>query len=186
MCGAFPTTGGRHAIVSRLCRSIATFETPLARAADLVFGDLRLGGADLSRGRSSRSYALRAAHSRKRWSVVRLTALSSAISLISLAVIQELNRKGLPITRLRADTDKISRALVAVARYEEHRVYHPRGAPWFDEWETELLAFPNAAHDDQVDTAAYAARQLTRIPTGEPRRQQATKTLLGGIRDKQF
>ena len=37
-----------------------------------------------------------------------------------------------------------------VARYEEHWVFHPRAAAWLEEWEEELLAFPNAAHDDQV------------------------------------
>jgi predicted phage terminase large subunit-like protein len=103
-----------------------------------------------------------------------------------LAVVQELGRKGLPIHRLRPDRDKVSRALVAVARYEEHRVYHPRGAGWLDEWETELLAFPNAAHDDQVDTAAYAARELYRIATPGRRQRQSHRTTFAGIKDKQF
>lgn len=65
-------------------------------------------------------------------------------------MVQELTRKGLPIRRLRPDRDKVERALVAVARYEEHWVFHPRAAAWLEEWEEELLAFPNAAHDDQV------------------------------------
>jgi predicted phage terminase large subunit-like protein len=103
-----------------------------------------------------------------------------------LAVVQELGRKGLPIHRLRPDRDKVSRALVAVARYEEHRVYHPRGADWIDEWETELLAFPNAAHDDQVDTAAYAARELHRIPSPGLRQRQSHRTTFAGIKEKQF
>jgi predicted phage terminase large subunit-like protein len=103
-----------------------------------------------------------------------------------LAVVQELNRKGLPIHRLRPDRDKISRALVAVARYEEHRVHHPRGASWLDEWEAELLAFPNAAHDDQVDTAAYAARQLERIGRTRRRSTNQQPTITGGIRTKQL
>jgi predicted phage terminase large subunit-like protein len=87
---------------------------------------------------------------------------------------------------LTRSTFGISRALVAVARYEEHRVFHPRGADWLDEWETELLAFPNAAHDDQVDTVAYAARELARLPSAEPRRQRASRTVFGGIRTKKF
>ncbi|MBN1609267.1 MAG: phage terminase large subunit, partial [Polyangiaceae bacterium] len=69
-----------------------------------------------------------------------------------------------PIRRLRPDKDKLSRALVALARYDEHRVFHPRRADWLAEWEDELIAFPNAAHDDQVDTVAYAARLLTNLP----------------------
>jgi predicted phage terminase large subunit-like protein len=101
-----------------------------------------------------------------------------------LGVIQELNRKGLPIRRLRPDRDKVARALVAVARYEEHRVFHPRAAAWLSEWEEELLSFPNAAHDDQVDTVAYAARELQNVAVGRPRRRERQATVMGGIRDR--
>jgi predicted phage terminase large subunit-like protein len=106
-----------------------------------------------------------------------------------LGVIQELSRKGrLPIRRLRPDRDKVSRALVAVARYEERRVHHPRGAVWLDEWEAELLAFPNAAHDDQVDTVSYAARELERIGTARRSRRAAgqRRAVFAGIKNKQL
>jgi predicted phage terminase large subunit-like protein len=103
-----------------------------------------------------------------------------------LGVIQELGRRGLPIRRLRPDTDKVARALVAVARYEEHRVFHPRGAPWLSEWEEELLSFPNAAHDDQVDTVAYAARELRNIAVGRGRRRERRAGVMAGVRDREF
>lgn len=77
-----------------------------------------------------------------------------------LNIIQELVREGLPIVRLEPDKDKVTRALPACARYEEHRVFHPRGAQFVDAFETELLVFPNGKNDDQVDTVAYAALQL--------------------------
>jgi predicted phage terminase large subunit-like protein len=86
-----------------------------------------------------------------------------------LTIIQELLREGLPIIRLEPDKDKVSRALPACARYEEHRIFHPTGDGygWVkEEWEPELLSFPNAAHDDQVDTVAYAALQLPMLGFG--------------------
>lgn len=77
------------------------------------------------------------------------------------ALIRSLIAEGLPIVKLEPDTDKVTRALPACARYEEHRVFHPLGVPWVqEEWEPELLAFPNATNDDQVDTVSYAALQL--------------------------
>lgn len=101
-----------------------------------------------------------------------------------LGVVQELVRKGLPIRRLDPDRDKVARALVAVARYEEHRVYHRRGAGWLRGWEDELTAFPNAANDDQVDTVAYAARLLPTLSAERPRRREPKgRTRFGGVRD---
>lgn len=102
-----------------------------------------------------------------------------------LAIIQELLREGLPIIRLEPDKDKVSRALPACARYEEHRIFHPLGVAWVkDEWEPELLSFPNAAHDDQVDTVAYAALQLPTLGHGgmrggSPAPDNGTETFRG-------
>lgn len=72
----------------------------------------------------------------------------------------EMGVAGITLVRLKADTDKITRSIPAQVRSEQHRVYWPAGAGWLDEWESELLAFPNGAHDDQVDTFSYAALRL--------------------------
>lgn len=107
-----------------------------------------------------------------------------------LQVIQELLRDGLPIVRLEPDKDKVSRALPACARYEEHRIFHPRGASWVDEMESEMLVFPNGAHDDQVDAIAYAALQLPLMSLGERRGsyKQAERgtTITGGLLSQNF
>lgn len=103
-----------------------------------------------------------------------------------LTVIQELVRKGLPIRKLEADADKVARALVAVARYEEGKIRHPREAPWLSEWEDELLAFPNGANDDQVDTVAYAARELAMLSGVKRKQQDRGKTHFGGLRNKRL
>ena len=34
-------------------------------------------------------------------------------------------------------------------------VYHLEGADWLNNFETELLAFPNGTYDDQVDVISY-------------------------------
>jgi predicted phage terminase large subunit-like protein len=66
---------------------------------------------------------------------------------------------GLPIRELIADKNKVSRALLAVAKYESGMVYHPVKAAWLDDFEFELLSFPQATYDDQVDCVAYAMTQ---------------------------
>jgi predicted phage terminase large subunit-like protein len=107
-----------------------------------------------------------------------------------LGIVQELSGEGLPVRKAIADVDKVARALVAVARYEEHKVFHPRG-PGFDwvkaEWEPELLAFPAGKNDDQVDTVSYAARELAKIQVLQrPRRERKAKTEMGGVRSRQL
>lgn len=79
-----------------------------------------------------------------------------------LSLIQQMVREGLPIRELIPDKDKLSRALIAQARYAAGTIYHPETAPWLGDWEQELLQFPNAAHDDQVDTVSYGALVLAR------------------------
>lgn len=77
-----------------------------------------------------------------------------------LTLVQNMARKGLPVFKLKADKDKISRFLPAAAAYKNGKIYHPLTAPWLDTVEKQLLAFPNAPHDDYVDTCAYAQRML--------------------------
>ena len=47
----------------------------------------------------------------------------------------------------------------ALVRY---RVFLSKKAPWLDEFETEVMAFPHGAHDDQVDSMAQALEWVSR------------------------
>lgn len=47
--------------------------------------------------------------------------------------------------------DKVARANIVSPLFEAGRVYLPEGAPWVDDYIQELIIFPNAPHDDQVD-----------------------------------
>ena len=76
---------------------------------------------------------------------------------MGLTLYQQTVRDGLPILKLKPDADKYTRAIPAAARYEAGNVYHLANAPWLNNLEAELAAFPNAPHDDQVDVIAYAA-----------------------------
>lgn len=85
------------------------------------------------------------------------------------AIIQGLLRESLPIHRLKADRDKVTRALPAAAKAENGKVYLPMNQAWADELEEEAASFPNGTHDDQVDALAYACR-MTDLVRGAPRR----------------
>lgn len=75
-----------------------------------------------------------------------------------LSTVQAARKEGLPVRDIKADTDKITRALPATARLESGEVLFPVGAAFLPELEAELLKFPKGSHDDQVDVVAYAVR----------------------------
>jgi predicted phage terminase large subunit-like protein len=50
--------------------------------------------------------------------------------------------------------DKTSRMMGQSAKIEEGRVHLPRSAPWLRAFHDEVLQFPHAPHDDQVDALA--------------------------------
>lgn len=94
---------------------------------------------------------------------------------IGRAIAQDLRRSKVcrPILH-RPKFDKEARFLAQSARFEAGQVHVPRQAPWLAEWLDELLAFPNARHDDQVDSTSQALNYLSRRmayrqPKGEPR-----------------
>lgn len=73
------------------------------------------------------------------------------------AAVQEAVRGSLfPFQELKPEKDKVTRARLLAARAEAGAVYVRKRAVWWDEMESELMAFPNGRHDDQVDALAYA------------------------------
>lgn len=85
-------------------------------------------------------------------------------------IIAEALRVGLPIQPLKADKDKVSRALPATARMEQGRVWFPPAStPWWPAIEEELLAFPAGRHDDFVDTFSYAVSKAAQVSVYEDR-----------------
>jgi len=73
-----------------------------------------------------------------------------------LAFCQLARRAGLPIEELKADRDKIARALGAVPLWSRGLFWVPAHADWRVARDRELFTFPNVKHDDRCDTEAYA------------------------------
>lgn len=101
-------------------------------------------------------------------------------------VIDQLVMQGLPIIPLDADTDKVTRALGAVPRYEAHTVYHRAGADWLEAYERELLMFPSGRNDDQVDAFAYAALALPDLQLVATKQASIGTTETGGLMQQQL
>lgn len=74
-------------------------------------------------------------------------------------LVYALSQQGVPVAKLDADVDKFTRAQAYAGLVRQHKVWLPQDADWLDVWLDEHADFkPKAAHDDQVDVGAYAAR----------------------------
>jgi predicted phage terminase large subunit-like protein len=85
------------------------------------------------------------------------------LALHGQALIQDLRRepgvRGHRLRGIRADADKLTRALAWAPLAEEGKVILVRG-PWIDEFIDEAAAFPLGHHDDQIDAVSLAVQML--------------------------
>ena len=76
------------------------------------------------------------------------------------SLIQDMRRSGLPVLEYLPDRDKVSRVYAASPMIETGRVWIPKNKRWADDLVEELIQFPNAAHDDQVDALTMAIHYM--------------------------
>ena len=76
------------------------------------------------------------------------------------SLLQDMRRAGLPVQDYIPDKDKVSRVYAASPMIEAGRVWLPQNKKWSDDLYTEILQFPNAAHDDQVDAMTMAIHYM--------------------------
>ena len=69
------------------------------------------------------------------------------------SLLQDMRREQpqLPVIAMQPKADKVTRFAQVTPMIEAGQVALPHHASWLSDFEQELLAFPNGAHDDQVD-----------------------------------
>lgn len=82
--------------------------------------------------------------------------------MATLSLFDDVQRQGVVVRWLKPDKNKVARAETAVALVDAGRVFLPQSAPWLADFLDEVVSFPVAAHDDQVDVLAYACAELAR------------------------
>jgi predicted phage terminase large subunit-like protein len=72
-------------------------------------------------------------------------------------------------------TDKSIRAQSIRGRMAMQGLYVPMAAPWFPDFRSELLVFPNGNNDDQVDAISLIGQVLDKMMPGERAKPPAPK-----------
>jgi len=82
------------------------------------------------------------------------------------AVVSALQREISGIIPVNPEGGKIARVNAVAPAIESGNVYlpHPTIAPWVNDLIEECAAFPNAAHDDQVDAMSQALLRYIQHP----------------------
>jgi predicted phage terminase large subunit-like protein len=75
---------------------------------------------------------------------------------VGTALLAELRNAGLSAIGVTPEHDKKTRMSIQSGKFESGQVFFPNDAPWLADLETELFAFPNSLHDDQVDSISQA------------------------------
>ena len=84
------------------------------------------------------------------------------------SLVQELQRNTrIPVLPIKVDGDKVARAYATTPLIEAGKVYLPEKASWLFDYIEELSAFPNATHDDQVDSTTQALSWMRAEPEPE-------------------
>lgn len=128
-------------------------------------GDLVLIDGDSARLEETEHWAL-VRPLRERWSA-DVVFIESA--MIGTTLVRDATSQGVPVSELKAETDKITRAIPASTRLDTGRLWVPAGDTStliVRDVIDQCVQFPNAVHDDWVDVISYAARVVIAHWTG--------------------
>jgi predicted phage terminase large subunit-like protein len=75
---------------------------------------------------------------------------------VGTALVRELQNAGLSAIAAKPEHDKKIRMSIQSGKFQSGRVFWPNQAPWLPDLEAEVFTFPNARHDDQVDSISQA------------------------------
>lgn len=94
----------------------------------------------------------------ERWRSVKETLIEDAAN--GPAIISSLRGVIPAVIPIQARESKVERLSTVAPMFEGGDVWAPESAPWVDGFIEELVSFPNAADDDQVDAASMALNRF--------------------------
>lgn len=80
----------------------------------------------------------------------------------------EIGGKKIPFKEIpTGQVDKYTRATPMANYFENERVFTPKNAHWLSDYETELVLFPLAAHDEDVDCTSMAVNMESKLSVAQ-------------------
>lgn len=107
--------------------------------------------------------------------VIEAGAIEKALGAFINVEMFEEGGSFLPLVKMTPVKDKAYRARSIQARMRAKRVKFDTTQDWFVDFQTELIQFPKAPHDDMVDALAYlglSLHKMTNAPTKKEREEE--------------
>jgi len=105
---------------------------------------------------------------------------------VGTALLAELQNCGLPVIAAKVEHNKETRMSIQSGKFASGQVFFPQQAPWLDELEAELFAFPGSRHDDQVDSISQALSFEIRRPLWDDKSIEGLNRLVTGLAMDQY
>ncbi len=100
----------------------------------------------------------------------KLQTIGIEVVATQSAVFQSVQKESnIYAFELKPQGNKIFRTLHITLLLQQGKVYFRKHAAWLEEFEKELLLFPNGKHDDQVDAFAYITQLIPKISSVMPK-----------------
>ena len=100
-----------------------------------------------------------------RWKpqLIGIESVQYQISLVQVAL-----RAGLPVKSMTAHKNKRARAMGIATFLEGGKIFFAQNAHWLNDFESELLNFPNGQYDDMTDAFSYIAEIISPLSNNLP------------------
>jgi len=96
---------------------------------------------------------------------VKIGIGGSVDSKDAIKTLQKILKGKRTVSSVPENKDKVVRATPLEAIFKAGNIHVPLGAPWLDDWISEIGAFPFGAHDDQVDNLSTGFALFTKQGT---------------------
>jgi predicted phage terminase large subunit-like protein len=105
---------------------------------------------------------------------------------VGTALVPEVRNCGFAVIAVQVGHNKQTRISVQSAKFASGQVHFPHGAPWLEDLEAELFAFPASRFDDQVDSVSQALGHQIQVSSWNAKSAAGFSKFVEGLAMEQY
>jgi predicted phage terminase large subunit-like protein len=105
---------------------------------------------------------------------------------VGTALLPEVRNCGFAVIAVQVGHNKQTRMSVQSAKFASGQVHFPQWAPWLEDLEAELFAFPGSRYDDQVDSVSQALGHQIQVSSWNAKSAAGFSKFVEGLAMEQY